>query len=424
MRNAWMVGLALMGVGLTACDSPTTMTGSDAGTDSGFIPLNDGGVDTGPGHDAAPPVDANIPPYDGGPAFSCTGLTAVTPDDYCAAFADTYVAVYTRCGLLGTAGATELRAALIAGCDVSDLAASVTAGTTTWDADMAACCLGHSAHDTSCFLNIGSGAAECDFIHGTVANGGACNLNAECMDGYCHVENACPGVCTPYADTGTACGLGDVVCAPDADCDATTRRCTTQTGTAGTTCSTATDTGCLPTLTCYDPENDGTGMCMELPTRGDTCDSNTILCDLNSSICDYDYATESGYCVPALELGSMRCIIDAQCTGDAYCQGASFAGMVYGTCTARAERGDACGMAGAPSKCVDGLVCLPNHTCGDAPTLGESCTPATGCDGARCSTGSGTCIDLLAAGQHCTANNQCASGNCIATTMTCAVTCP
>jgi hypothetical protein len=252
-----------------------------------------------------------------------------------------------------------------------------------------------------------------------VANGSACNTNAECMDGYCHIEGSCPGTCTAYAATGTACGIGDIVCAPDATCDNSTRRCTTQTGTAGMTCSAGTDTGCDPLLTCLDVNNDGTGVCTELPTRGETCDSNTILCDLNSSICDYDFATMSGFCTPALAEGSMRCIIDAQCLGDAYCQGASFAGMTYGTCTARAHRGQSCA---APTKCVDGLVCLPDHTCGDAPTLGQACTALTGCDGALCS-GGGMCIPLKTPGEHCTANNQCESGNCIASSMTCGVSC-
>lgn len=419
MRNAWMLVLALVGVGLTACGTPTTMPGSDAGTDTGFIALTDSGRDTGPGHDAAPPVDANVPPYDGGPAFTCTGLTPLQPSGYCAALADAYVAVYTRCGLIGATGATELHAAILSGCDTTALEAVITGGTATWDAAAAACCFGHSSHDTSCFLNVGAGVAECDFIHGTVANGSSCTSNAECMNGYCHVEGSCPGTCTAYAATGDDCGLGDVVCAPDATCDTSTRRCSTQTATAGMACSRATDVGCDPLLACVDPDNDGNGICTTLPTRGDVCDSNTILCDLNTSICDYDYAAMSGFCVPALAEGSMRCIIDAQCAGDAYCRGASFGGMMYGTCTARAHRGASC----MTDKCVQGLTCLPDHTCGDAPGLGDTCSPLTGCINSQCS-GGGTCIALATVGQHCTANNQCESGNCIALSHTCAATCP
>ncbi len=417
MRNAWLLILAL--TGLTACSTPTPA--NDAAAPDGFIPLNDSGVltDTGPARDTNPPIDGNVPPYDGGTPATCTGLTPVTPAGYCAALADAYVAEYTRCGLIGSAGATELRAAFLSGCDTSEIEASVTAGRSTWDAASAACCLAHSAMDTSCFLNPGAGPAECDFLQGTVANGGTCSSSVDCTNGYCHFSDTCAGTCTAYATTGTECDLGDVVCAPDATCDNRTHVCTTQTGTAGSACSDTAHTGCEPTLTCLDPDGDGNGTCTELPSRGERCDENTIVCDFNSGICDYDFATMTGICAPAFAIGSMRCIIDAQCAGDAYCRGASFGTMTYGTCTARATRGQSC----ATDKCVDGLVCRPDRTCGDQPALGDACTPASGCDGARCS-GGGTCIALLGAGEHCAANNTCASRVCNPTTMTCAPVCP
>ncbi len=417
MRNAWILVFALVGVGLTACGTPTS--GADAGPDTGFIMLHDSGDVDAPGRDAPAPIDANVPPYDGGAAFSCTGLAPVTPAGYCAAYADTYVALYTRCGLLGAAGATELHAAVLSGCNTSRVQAAVTAGTATWDANMAACCLGHSAHDTSCFLNVAAGVPECDFIHGTVANGHACSTGADCMNGFCHIEDTCTGVCTAFAVTGAVCNVGDVTCDATSTCDTSTHHCTTQTATAGATCSSATNTQCEPTLTCLDPDGNGTGTCTALPHRGQPCDSNMILCDLNSGICDYDYASMSGFCVPPLAEGSMRCIIDAQCLGDAYCRGASFGMMTYGTCTARAHRGASC----MTDKCVDGLVCRPDHTCGDAPTIGQPCTATSGCADGLCS-GGGTCIARHPAGDHCTENNQCASGNCRTSTLTCAPVCP
>lgn len=423
MRHAWMLILVLVGVGLTACNPTTSAT--DAAAPDGFIELHDSGpvtdanTDVGPARDAAPPSDANIERYDGGMNVSCTGLAPVTPSGYCAAFADTYVAQLTRCGLLGTNGATELHAAFLDGCDVSAIEAAIAATHASWDANMAACCLAHSAGDTSCFLNAGSGVDECDFLHGTLANGATCATSVECMNGYCHHEDSCMGTCTAYAATGTVCNLGDVSCAPDADCDSTTHKCTTATGTAGMACSQSMNTGCIPTLTCLDPDGDGNGTCTALPSRGQTCTSDTILCDLNSAICDYDYTTMNGYCVPAATLDPARCIIDAQCTGDSYCRGASFGTGTYGTCTARAHRGASC----ATDKCVNGLTCRPDHTCGDAPAIGETCTPASGCADGLCA-GSGMCVARYAGGQHCTLNNQCASGNCRVTTATCSPACP
>lgn len=417
MRNAWLVILAL--VGASACGGGGS-TPTDAGGTDGFIALNDTGAnDAGPGHDAYTRPDGNVPPYDGGMAVTCTGLTPVAPADYCAALADAYAAQGLRCGYNGPAGSAEVRAVILTGCDTSDIEASVTAGRATWNAANAACCLAHSAGDTSCFFNPGGGSAECDFIQGTVANGGSCTTGADCMDGYCHFDASCMGTCTPYATTGADCGLGDVVCAPDATCDSRLDRCVTQTGTAGMACSESANTGCEPTLTCLDPDGDGNGTCTELPSRGEPCDENMIVCDFNTGICDYDFATMSGVCAPAFAIGTARCIIDAQCAGDAYCRGASFAGMTYGTCTARAARGASC----ATDKCLDGLVCLPDHTCGDAPAIGEACTPTSGCDNGIC-TGGGTCVALRAAGDHCTMNRECASGVCTPSTMTCAPVCP
>jgi hypothetical protein len=160
------------------------------------------------------------------------------------------------------------------------------------------------------------------------------------------------------------------------------------------------------------------GTCRAHPTRGQPCDANDILCDLNSSICDYDYASMTGICTPPLSVGSMRCIIDAQCAGDAYCNGADYQHMVYGTCTARAARGASC----MTDKCLVGLVCLPTHMCGDPPAIGAMCNGASGCMRGICS-GGGTCVALHPAGDPCTANTDCASGNCRARTLTCAPDC-
>ena len=409
-----------LAIALAACNNPVST--ADGGPDTGFIALRDtGGGDAGPGRDGAV-VDANVPPYDGGPAVSCTGLTPITIGTYCAAYADAYVAQNIRCGLLGAAGATELRAALIAGCDTTHLQARITAGTVTFDGAMGACCFAHSAGDSSCYTPVGAGDASCDFIHGSVANGGHCVNGAECMNGYCHIDGACPGTCTAYAAPGTRCDLGDVSCDAMSTCDTgyngATNVCVRQVGTQGATCNPAGGMGCASGFNCNMPTGSASGTCRAHPTRGQTCDANDILCDLNSGICNYEYASMSGFCTPPLDLGSMRCIIDAQCAGDAYCNGSNYTAMVYGTCTARAHRGASC----ATDRCVSGLVCLRDHTCGDPPAIGQMCTGAGGCQRGICN-GSGICVARHAAGDPCTANTDCASGNCRAIGHTCAPDC-
>jgi hypothetical protein len=418
--NAWKWALVLASV-LGACGGNTTPT-TDAGGSDAFIALHDsGGADAGPPSDANV-VDANVPPYDGGPAVSCTGLTALTLSTYCAAYADAYVAQDTRCGLLGSAGATELRAALIAGCNTHNLQSRVTAGTVTFDGAMAACCFAHSAGDTDCYLPVGAGDTSCDYIHGTIANGQPCVNSAECTDGYCHVDGSCPGTCTAFAAPGSHCNVGDVVCDNMSNCDTgyngATNLCIRETGTAGMACNPTGGMGCALGFNCNIPSGATAGTCVAHPVRGQTCDANDILCDLNSSICNYDFTSMAGVCTPPLAIGTMRCLIDAQCLGDAYCRGPDYQHMVYGTCTARAARGASC----ATDHCVTGLVCLPNMTCGDAPALGASCNGISGCNGGICN-GSGTCVALHATNAPCTANTDCASGNCRANTLTCAPDC-
>lgn len=417
MKNAWRLSLAALA--LAACNGGGTTTGTDAAVvDGGGSQVDAARTDGGGGGGN----DANLPPYDGGPAFSCTGLAPLMPSGYCAAYADAVVAQRMRCGLIGATGATELRAAVLAGCDISTLEAAVTSGSVQWNAANAACCLGHSANDTSCFLDVGSGDESCDFITGTVAVGGDCTSNAQCMDSYCHVEDSCPGTCTAYAAPGTECDFGDVVCDAQSTCDTgyngATNVCIRQTGAVGAQCRPAMGEGCEADLDCYDPSGSGTGTCRRRPTRGEACDTDSIVCDFNSAICDYDFASDTGVCVPAFAIGTMRCLIDAQCAGDAYCDGEDFNGMVYGTCRERPHRGESC--ANAP--CVAGTVCNPGSICGDAPTVGEACIPAIGCDNGRCN-GSGMCVALLAAGEPCSKNDQCASGNCRENGHVCAPDC-
>jgi hypothetical protein len=432
MRNACM--LAVASLALVACNNTPAATDAGGTGDSGPLvdvgpPQPDTGavVDTGVardvGHDAYRD-DANFPPYDGGTPAMCTGLTPLTISGYCAAYADAYVALYRRCGLVADSGAAELHAALLAGCDTTNLQNLVTGGSVHFDGARAACCFAHTTMDSTCYGTPGNGVAECaDFITGTVANGGSCVSGSECANGYCHFGATCPGTCTAYAAPGTRCDVGDVTCDPNSTCDSgyngATNVCVTQTGGMGASCNAAMGMGCMPDFQCFVPDGATMGTCRPMPHRGQSCDTNDILCDLRSGICDYDYASGTGVCVPQGASGSMRCIIDAQCAADLYCDGADFRGMVYGTCRPRAHRGESC----ATATCLIGLTCLPSGMCGDAPHVGEACNANTGCVGGFCATGSGMCVVGRTTGTSCTANEQCASGNCNAMTHTCAADC-
>jgi hypothetical protein len=432
MRNAW-IGVAFAGAALAGCGGTPVMTTPDAGSDAasapdtGMVP-NDTGTppdDTGVVRDGGR-GDANIMPYDGGPPAMCTGLAPVAVTAFCDAYADAFVAWYDRCHLIGARGAAALRTELLDGCDTTDLELAITEGRSTYDGAAAACCFAHVTEDTSCYGGLGAGVTECNtYIVGTAALGADCNSGSDCdEDGYCSVTDACPGTCTAFAADGTRCDLGSVACRPNSYCDTgyngASDLCVNRNGTAGAGCNIEDGDGCAVGLTCADADEMGDGTCRRFASRGGECTGDNVYCDFESGICDYDIATEAGLCIPAYTEGTMHCVLDFQCEGDLYCDGADVRSMVYGTCRPRVGAGESC----ATARCLIGTVCLPSGVCGSTPAVGEACTSVTGCEaGSFCATGTGTCVAGRVAGQACSSNDLCASGNCAAATHTCAPDC-
>ncbi len=433
MRNAWigvlLASAALVGCGGTPVETPDAAMPTDSGgaTDAG-TPTEDTGVgpiDTGVVRDVGRP-DANLEPYDGGPPAMCTGLPPLAISGFCAAYADAFVSWYDRCNLIGTRGAAALRSELIDGCDTTALEAAIAAGSSTYDGAAAACCFAHVTEDTSCYGGLGAGVDECaSYIVGTAALGDSCVTGSDCDEnGYCHVTDSCPGACTAFAADGVHCELGDVACRPGSNCDTGYRGasdlCVNHVARAGQPCNIGDGNGCAIGSTCADADAMGDGTCRAYATRGRDCTGDNVYCDFESGICDYDIGTMAGICVPAYAEGTMHCVLDFQCDGDLYCDGANVPGGVYGTCLPRAGRGESC----ATASCLIGTTCLPSGLCGDVPAAGEACNAASGCaNGSFCATGSGTCTVGRDAGASCTRNELCASGNCVAATHVCAPDC-
>ena len=428
-----VIGGGVIGGGtLGGCPAPVTTTTPDASAPDAAAARDASNPedtamprpDTGMAADVGRP-DANLPPYDGGPPAMCTGLAPVLPTEFCAARADAFVAWYERCHLVGARGAAALRASIVANCDTRDSTAAVMAGRATYDGAAVACCLAHAAADATCFGGFGVGVDECNnTVMGTVAIGGACTSGWDCADGYCHVTDACPGACTAFAADGAHCELGDATCRPGSDCDTgyngASDVCVSLTGRASMPCNIPDGMGCEPGLVCAAPDAMGNGTCRVRPARGAACDGTSLYCDLESSICDYDITSMTGGCAPHYAEAVMHCVNDLQCDGDLYCAAADVRAGIYGTCTARAGVGESC----ATNKCIFGSTCLPSRICGNAPSVGEACTEASGCRGASfCATGSGICQPGRDAGAACTKNSFCASGNCEPITHRCAPDC-
>jgi hypothetical protein len=374
-------------------------------------------IDRDAGVDGGPTLDAGA---------SCSGLTPVTVETYCRARAESVVAHLVRCGVLGTAGAAEMLHEESVSCDATNLALGVAAGTVVFDGARAACCNAHYASDVDCFSGPEHGDPACDDVVGTLPLGAACTRSEDCRDGYCQVGASCPGTCVAYAAPGQRCDVGAAICDPTSNCDTgcwnSTNVCMRRTGIEGAACHPVAGEGCAQGLLC-DAINRVTsapiGTCRAIPTRGADCSASYALwCDLQTSICAYDFATHTGTCVAPLTTGDTRCIVDDHCAGDAYCRGGDYWHSGYGTCTPRALRGESC----AIDECVAGLDCLAGLVCGDLPTVDGACIVSSGCRDAICN-GEGVCVPLHAEGEPCLTNADCASANCRPDTLTCAPLC-
>ncbi|MEO8877288.1 MAG: hypothetical protein ABI461_16965 [Polyangiaceae bacterium] len=186
---------------------------------------------------------------------------------------------------------------------------------------------------------------SCQTVAGTLADGAACGVDAQCKDKLCRkaTDQDC-GVCSSVAAAGGAC-------VADGDCDigltCTNKVCTAY-GAAGSTCD---DTHtCNATLTC----NNGT--CAAPGEAGAACPAlGTAGCDLlkgffcnATKVCAQIGTAKAGQ--PCGLVSSVYTI----CTGGGLCKGNT--GITPGTCEATAADGAACDDTNGPP-------CLAPATC-------------------------------------------------------------
>jgi hypothetical protein len=196
---------------------------------------------------------------------------------------------------------------------------------------------------------------------GTVAVGGACFVDGECVDfGLCDRAACqggpacCVGVCTPapaQVEEGGDCSMGTCVdsafCGgpedPDGEGGAPP--------TGGATCQPRADNGqdCDDTFGCQDAQRCGNGKCYKLSPSGQPCNPNLqVSCIDFSNWCE---PTE-GKCVALPPAGQPCGSNGAQCALYAFCDG--------GTCQPKPSVGEACDDQGQP--CIGDLRCQ-DDTC-------------------------------------------------------------
>jgi hypothetical protein len=301
-------------------------------------------------------------------AAACGG-GGVKIDDLDDELVDALCERQVRCGAY--ASLDECRAA--ANASIEELKRAIEAGRVDYDEGKAGDCL-EALGSASCDTTSESARDEPDAcreaIRGTVADGGECFADQDCISADCTV----PETCTMACCAGT-CAMTRAEVAIGGTCNGTTGPCA-----EGSFCDSASTT------------------CVALRAMGGACSGD--------SQCGYGlYCSEAGTCADAPNRGGA--CPDGYCAdlGDR-CDPTSM------TCVPLGRTGDACseGFAGL-FDCQQPLTC--NQTtlqCGPAPATGEPCV-------FFCATGSfcnanDVCEATKADGQACGGDDECQSDHC------------
>lgn len=287
--------------------------------------------------------------------------------------------LYVNCGLVEDQATCK---SLYTDVEVDeDLIAAVKAGKVIYHPDKARECL--NSVWGSCERNTleGEQSPACDeTFEGTVAAGGGCAMDEECISQNCEVpgctEACCQGTCVGDAPpvrprAGETCDPDGIDCT-ESFCDVTTMICTAYRAT-GQPCESSSE--CASGV-CSNQ------MCTALPGPNEACSSS-----IGFGLCN-----ELGYHCSAT---TMTCV--------AY-------GLTGDPCTTDAD-------------CSPVYQCGANGTCELGPTLGEPCGTGPGesecVDRSYCEETTMTCTAPIADGGLCGSDSQCASGNCDFMTNTC-----
>ena len=300
----------------------------------------------------------------------------LTIDEYPTAFRNAYCKYETRCGAFPDIDTCEhANIGITLTIDPSSKEA-VDKGKVIFDGNLAQDCLdafGAQTCDTTDEDGRSFFLVKCrDIVKGTVGDGGACALDAECKSGTCNIPtstNTCPqGTCMgnappPLGGAGAACSTSSS-CAVGFYCDFANQVCA-ELKAAGATCASTNE--CAYGLGCAGTT---TRTCKTLPKLGEAC--------------------PDGVCRDA---------------GN-YCNAAN-------QCAKIGLEGAAC--AQGAGQCSTFYPCdLQTNKCTKAPGTGEACTGRCFDVNTFCDTTSltPTCVSTKADGGTCMTNSQCQSDHC------------
>jgi hypothetical protein len=243
-----------------------------------------------------------------------------------------------RCGLFPTANACRDYYADRT-VQSTSVVAAVDAGKVKYDEDLAEECL-DDLRDASCSQTAGLDSSCEDIFTGTIADGGMCAFDAECVSRRCSVtdcaEACCPGTCMPARPTpkiGEMCTfvcVDGAYCGSDSICHAVLAK--------GAACDDP--FACGDGLYCSGLTVMMAGTCTALPKTGEACTEQCLeigdYCDgtckkvgLDGAVCTSDEqcsryypCDDTGHCaLPASEMGlpnGSTCSSSPQCESH-YC---------------------------------------------------------------------------------------------------------
>lgn len=358
------VTVAALAPGCGGGGSSAAAGGGDAATGPDVIQTGDVGTDV---------VQADVAETDAG----CNGDAsdcAASPLGACLAYAQAYCAKYLTCNpsglrtIFGTVEVCQHREAL--GCPDQFTAN----GSSLTVAMLASCTQTRSAQACAEFLS--DPTTNCVFA-GSLANGSACEYDAQCQSTKCLRGTDWCGTCQPRLASGATCdplqssceiGLrcANVLCSGQdgGGCQASTNQTTcTKIVYEGGAC--ADNSQCGGNLLCLQ------GVCAVGKQLGDTC---TALdeCDASEELYCTPNSTGSQYaCTPVLYAAAgERCdyTAGAFCLANGTCRDADGGASATGTCSAAPADGQPCDPV---SRCLSPARCV-NAAC-EAPVPPSSC---------------------------------------------------
>ena len=306
---------------------------------------------------------------------ACGGNDGVSIDDLPGYVADTECSIQVECQ------SSPDTATCKAGFTLNDtqsltIIADVKAGVIKYDENAAKACFDAAAAGHCAFQ--GTHAKDNDpcgtYLTGTVAVGGACFVDLECVDGGsctptmsgCNQNTTCcPGTCaagTPTKEValGAMCASTNE-CPVNGYCKGLTSTvmgtCTAVVTTAGAACDNV--LACANNMIC-NMTSSTAGTCYDPPANGAACDPAFF-------VPDFACSDSRDYCDPTSMKCTARVAVGGTCSDTVLCEG--LADCVNTKCVARGKIGEACDSQNGPS-CLAG-TCTNSVCTKDA--AGTSC---------------------------------------------------